>query len=176
MVEERGEMDKRRRKFSVGFDHLVAIGAIPLAIFLIVEAYRAPRPNVRQTLGPEFLPIAVLCLIVVCAVFIFIDATRTVKESQPSPETPAAQPTSPRGHKKQVILVLIVAGLVVYGAILDRAGFIISTTLLVLWSARLFEKGKWVRNVIVSLVFSCSVYYCFVYLLGVSLPAGILKW
>jgi putative tricarboxylic transport membrane protein len=169
-------MDKRKRRFSIGFDHLVAIGTIPIAVFLIIEAYRAPRPKVMQTLGPEFLPIVLLSLIILCAIAIFIDATRAIKKTQALPDTPAPQPAARGRYRKNTILVLIVAGLVIYGFILDKAGFIVSTTLLVLWSARLFEKGKWVRNVIVSVVFSVTVYYCFVQLLGVSLPAGILKW
>lgn len=168
-------MEKQKRKLSIGFDRLVAILTIPIAIFLIVVAYQAPRPNIPQTIGPEFVPIAVLSLIILFAIVIFVDTTREMTKSQPPPDAPAAQPASV-GYKKNMTLVLIIVGLVLYGVILETVGFVISTTLLILWAARLFEKGKWVRNSIVGILFSIVVYYCFVQLLEVSLPAGVLPW
>ena len=168
-------MEKRKKKFSLGFDRLVAILTIPVAIFLIVVAYQAPRPNIPQAVGPEFLPIAALSLMILCAIVMFIDSTRSMRRSQPPQDEPVPQPASGR-FKTNMTLVLVIAGLAAYAAILDTIGFIISTTLLVIWSARMFEKGKWVRNVIVSLLFSITVYYCFVNLLEVTLPVGVLGW
>ena len=162
-----------RKKIFIGFDRVVAILTIPIAIFLIYLAYSAPRSNIRQTLGPEAMPIAVLSLIIVCAVFIFINST--AEKEKTTPPTDAAAPPSIRVRlEKYKTVVLVVFGLLVYGAMLEPVGFVISTTLLVFYSAQLFEKEKWVRNLIVSSLFSLSVYYSFVHLLDVLLPEGIL--
>jgi ammonia channel protein AmtB len=50
----------------------------------------------------------------------------------------------------------------------------ISTTILILWQAQLFERGKWIRNLVVSILFSIVVYYLFVHVLEVMLPVGII--
>lgn len=167
--------DREKKKNFIGFDRVAAMITIPIALFLIYVAYSAPKSNIRQTLGPQALPIAVLILIIVCAVFIFIEASGDKQQSAPATDVEEAPPVS-AGFDKYKTVVLVVLGLVVYGIMLEPVGFVISTTLLVLYSARLFEKGKWVRNVVVSLLFSISVYYCFVNLLDVMLPAGILEW
>ncbi len=167
--------DRETKKNFIGFDRVVAIITVPIALFLIYVAYSAPKSNIPQTLGPEAMPIAVLILIIVCAVFIFINASGDTHESTPATDVEEAPPAS-TGVDKYKIVVLVVLGLVVYGIMLEPVGFVISTTLLVLYSARLFEKGKWVRNGVVSLLFSISVYYSFVHLLDVMLPAGILEW
>lgn len=70
---------------------------------------------------------------------------------------------------------MIVLGLVVYAVILVPVGFIISTTILILWQAQLFERGKWIRNLVVSILFSIFVDYIFVHILEVMLPMGILS-
>lgn len=167
--------DREKEKGSIGFDRVLAIITVPIAFFLIYVAYSAPKSNIRQTLGPEAMPIAVLILIIVCAVFIFINSSGDAQEPTPATDVEEAPPVS-AGFDKYKTVVLVVLGLVVYGVMLEPVGFVISTTLLVLYSARLFEKGKWVRNTVVSLLFSISVYYCFVHLLDVMLPAGILEW
>ena len=165
----------RERKKFFSFDCVVAVLSVVIAIFLITMAYNAPKSNIRQIVGPEVMPIGVLSLIIVCAIFIFINSINQKKRSTHSKESDVAQPTF-EGYKQYKTVVLIVIGLLVYGTILDPVGFIISTTLLVLWSAYLFEKGKWVRNVVVSLLFSISVYYCFVHVLDVMLPPGLINW
>ncbi len=170
--------DREKKKNPIGFDHLVAIITVPIALFLIYTAATAPKSNIPQTLGPQAMPIGVLVLIMVCAVFLFINASRDRQKSESAPDAAEAEAAPPvsTGLDKYKTVALVVLGLLVYGFMLEPVGFIISTTLLVLYSAWLFEKGKWVRNIVASLLFSLSVYYTFVNLLDVMLPEGIFGW
>jgi len=175
-VKEKEKMaDGEKKKRRIGFDRLVAIITVPVALFLIYTAATAPKSNIPQTLGPQAMPIGVLILIMVCAVFIFINESPRKNTAEPEADDESA-PKISAGFDKYKTVVLVVAGLLVYGFMLEPVGFIISTTLLVLYSARLFEKGKWVRNILSSLLFSLAVYYTFVNLLDVMLPSGIFGW
>jgi len=175
--------DREKNKKRIGFDRLVAIITVPVALFLIYTAATAPKSNIPQTLGPQAMPIGILILIIICAVFIFLNEPPAKEspepeagvEAEPKTDTGAA-PTISAGFDKYKTVVLVVAGLLVYAFMLEPVGFIISTTLLVLYSAWLFEKGKWVRNIVSSLLFSFAVYYTFVNLLDVMLPSGIFGW
>lgn len=167
--------DREKKKRRIGFDRLVAIITVPVGLFLIYTAAAAPESNIPQTLGPQAMPIGVLILIIVCAVFIFINEAPGKKAAEPEADHAAASTISERFDKYKTV-VLVVAGLLVYGFMLEPVGFIISTTLLVLYSAWLFEKGKWVRNIVSSTLFSLAVYYTFVNLLDVMLPEGIFGW
>lgn len=173
--------DREKKKKRIGFDRLVAIITVPLGLFLIYTAATAPESNIPQTLGPQAMPIGVLILIIICAVFIFINESPGKNTVEPKADAEAARKadavsTISAGFDKYKTVVLVVAGLLVYAVMLEPVGFIISTTLLVLYSARLFEKGKWVRNIASSLLFSVAVYYTFVNLLDVMLPSGIFGW
>lgn len=157
------------------FDHMVAILSVPIAIFLIVVQLKTPRANIPQTLGPEAMPIGILSLIIVGAIILFINATYEQRKASRSADVSLTQ-AAEMGRKKYKTVIMVILGLVAYAALLNQVGFIICTTLLVIFEAQIVERGRWVRNVIVSITFSVAVYFIFVNLLDVMLPAGLLGW
>ena len=56
----------------------------------------------------------------------------------------------------------------------DRAGYLVSTVIYLLVLTAVFNAGKWVANVLTSVLFAVGSYVLFVKILGVTLPAGIL--
>ena len=156
------------------FDPLVGLLTIPAAIFLIVVELDTPKANIPQAIGPEVMPVGVLILLIVNAVFLFFQSTsakgKTVASSPAGDPAFSAQPAYSR--YRTVLLVLL--GLAVYGVILVPVGFILATAFLIIFEARLLQPGKWVRNAVVGFGFGAVVYFTFVKLLNVMLPAGIL--
>ena len=73
-----------------------------------------------------------------------------------------------------MVTFLILLALFIYAVILEPVGFIICTSLLVIYQARVLERGRWIRNIVIGLVFSIGVYFIFVKVLNVMLPAGVL--
>ena len=71
----------------------------------------------------------------------------------------------------KVVLVLVV--LVIYGLILERIGFLISTIFFIGFLLRAIEVKKWYTVAFVSLVSTFLVYGLFKILLQVRLPTGI---
>ena len=157
----------------IRFDPMVALLTIPIAIFLIIVELGTPKANIPQAVGPEVMPIGILILLMANAVALFL---RSISEKGKS-IAPAGDEgedhslSSWREKYQAVILVLI--GLVVYGFIVAPVGFILATTFLIIFEARILQPGRWVRNVIVGLGFSTGVYFTFVKLLNVMLPPGI---
>jgi len=164
-------MNAKKKKSGLGFDGYVALATILGAVFLIVDQYRMPTPSIPQTLGPGFVPIAVLMGLVFAALLVLISSLRGERKPDKADE-PESQ-TSPAAYRK---IGLVVLGLLVYAVILIPVGFIISTALLILWEARIFQKGRWIRNLIVGIGFSVLVFYLFVHVLEVMLPEGILSF
>ena len=147
----------------------------PYRPILIYNEYTMPATIIRQTIGPSFMPIAILVALILSALLILFTSLRTNPKPEGADTTPAESPaeTSAAQYK---IMGMIILGLLVYAAILIPVGFILSTTMLILWQAQLFEKGKWIRNLVVSILFSIVVYYLFAHVLEVMLPTGILSF
>ncbi len=162
----------------IEFDCLFAIVGIPVAVCLIVVSYNAPRPEILQKIPPHLWPIGLLGLLILCFVVLFIQAITEKRE--PAPSTDLSSSASPEPdrpwHRRPVMSgVLTILGLVLYGVLLQPVGFIICTSLLVIYQARILQRGKWVRNCVSAVIFSVATYFT-TKLLLIQLPQGLLPW
>ena len=164
--------DKRKKVFN--FDSILALALIPIALYLIHYQNSLPKSAILQALGPSFVPIALLVGMIVTAIFLFFSSLEMERKASAAASAQLENERKTSAKQKKVMVMLLL-GLLVYAAILTPLGFIISTTLCILYQAQLFEKGKWLRNLTVSIPFSFLVYYIFVYRLEITLPAGILE-
>lgn len=69
----------------------------------------------------------------------------------------------------------VTAGLVGYGLVIERAGFILASTLLFMLVARGFGSRRWLLNALTGVVLAALIFAVFNYGLGLTLPAGLLK-
>jgi putative tricarboxylic transport membrane protein len=164
--------DKRKTRFN--FDSILALVAIGFAVFLIIYQLNMPKSAIRQALGPSFVPVALLIGMILTAIVLFFNSLQMERKASATASIQEETETKTSAKQKKG-MIMILLGLLVYAVILTPLGFIISTTLCILYQTQLFEKGKWVRNLVVSIPFSFLVYYIFVYRLEIILPAGILE-
>lgn len=66
-------------------------------------------------------------------------------------------------------------GIILYGLLVERAGFIPSSMLLFIAVARSFASRRWISNALVGLAVGAFIFAVFNYGLGLQLPAGVLK-
>jgi putative tricarboxylic transport membrane protein len=69
----------------------------------------------------------------------------------------------------------VTAGIIVYGLLVERAGFLIASTLLFVAVARGFASRRWILNVCVGLAIASFIFAVFNYGLGLQLPPGVLR-
>jgi putative tricarboxylic transport membrane protein len=69
----------------------------------------------------------------------------------------------------------VTAGIIVYGLLVERAGFLIASTLLFVAVARGFASRRWILNACVGLAIASFIFAVFNYGLGLQLPAGVLR-
>lgn len=165
-------LEKRKSVFN--FDSILALASIVIALYLIFYQLNMPTSNVRQALGPSFVPVSLLTALILTAIALFFKSVRAERKADVAVSA-LAEPETKTSAKQKKIVIMILLGLLIYAAILTPVGFIISTIICINYQAQLYEKGKWVRNLVVSIPFSFLVYYVFVYRLEIILPAGILE-
>jgi putative tricarboxylic transport membrane protein len=74
-----------------------------------------------------------------------------------------------------VAFARISAGIVLYGGLIEHAGFVVSSWVLFLCTAKGFGCNRWLRNGGIALVMAIVIYLIFNRGLGLNLPAGVLK-
>ena len=56
----------------------------------------------------------------------------------------------------------------------DAAGYLVATVVYLFAMMAVFNRGKWLANVLTTVLWAAGSYVLFVKILGVSLPAGLL--
>jgi putative tricarboxylic transport membrane protein len=69
----------------------------------------------------------------------------------------------------------ITGGIILYGLLVERAGFLIASTLLFMAVARGFASRRWALNAFVGFAVAAFIFAVFNYGLGLTLPAGVLR-
>ncbi len=114
--------------------------------------------------GPGFFPLLCgLVLVIFSAIWIF-----TKKEGDEE-----EKPFWEKGQWVKPLIAVVV--ITVYGAIMEDVGYLLSTFVFLLAWQIFIEREKWVRTLLISVIGTITMYFLFIYLLGVPLPEGILS-
>ena len=142
----------------------VAIGGIYL-----ITAMLLPQMRMGDKLGPKLFPTIIGIVAMASGIILMIQDRRPGKASK----------KADFGFIKNKdlwlkILLTTMVG-IVYGLVMDSLGFIIPTTLFMLFISMLINKGRLVQNIIVALSFAVICYGVFGVALKLSLPRGFIE-
>lgn len=143
-------------------DIIVGIFSTALSAAYLIASWLLPDATIGNPLAPKFFPLGIGALALICSLLLL---SRGVKRGY----------VAKKGKQPDAGYWVLIAGLVVcclvYAAVLEKIGFLISTPLFL--GAMLFlingVKG-WLANVIVALAFSFSLWYIFSKVFLLTLP------
>jgi len=143
--------------------------AMILGTIYFVTAALLPKPMIGDQVGPKLFPYIVGLAAVIAGAALFIQDKRPGKASK----------KAEFGFVKDKdlwikILLTTVVG-IVYGLVMDKLGFLIPTTLFMLFISTLINKGRLVQNLILALTFAVICYGVFGVALKLSLPRGFIE-
>ena len=154
----------------MSFDRGLSIGLFLFSSWALYLAITMPKTAIRQTVGPEVFPIIISICLMAVAVALFVKTTKEQAIRAHRSELPEGVGEDRRTQ------ALALLGIGVYVFAMQPLGYIVSTALLCIYEAAVFEAGHWVRNVISGIGFGLVVYAIFVNFLSVLLPKGLLGW
>lgn len=146
----------------------VAAGVAAIGALVLWGSFHLPTGGGYAQVGPGVVPRGVGIGLLVLSAWLAFEAFgggfRGVDE--------AAESALPMDWKS---FAWISAGILAYGLLIERAGFILASLALFLAVARGFGSRRWATNAAAALVLAATVYAIFNYGLGLQLPAGVLK-
>jgi putative tricarboxylic transport membrane protein len=133
------------------------------AAALFVVALSIPiRPN-DPLLGPRLFPLAItgaLCLLgIIYLVSILLPRAASFPEDQ--------------GPVRWSAIALIAAGLILFGTLVQPAGFVLAETALFVCVARAFGSRRVAADAGIGFALSIAIYVLFAFGLGLQLPGGV---
>jgi len=151
-------------------DIILAITVIAGSAVYLRAALNLPQLSIGDPLGPQIFPSLIAVGLALSGGLLLIEVYRK------KPAAVAADvPSQRHGSRYEYLLLAGMAGwTAVYYAAFEPVGYIVSTLVYLFGLLCVFQKGRWVLNVIYACAFTAAVYFVFGSLLHVVLPAGIL--
>lgn len=146
----------------------MSAGVLLLGLLVLAGAWSLPTGGGYAQVGPGVVPRAVGAGLVLLGALLLREAfTGGYRAFDEAAE--AALPMDWRAF------AWVSAGILVYGVFVERAGFLIASTILFSMVARGFASRRWLLNACLGLVLAAIIFAIFNYGLGLQLPAGVLR-
>ena len=146
----------------------LAAGVLSLGALILWGSFYLPTGGGYAQVGPGVVPrivgIGILAIGALLAREVFTGGLRGVDEA-----AEAKMPVDWRAF------AWVSAGIVLYGLLIERLGFILASMILFALVARSFGSRRWGLNAVVALLLASAIFAIFTYGLGLMLPAGPLK-
>jgi putative tricarboxylic transport membrane protein len=152
----------RRERFAVaGFGLLLAAGAL----FMTATALHIPVRAADMLWGPRLFPVAVMtALAIVCVSIAAFELFSPAVDDR-------ATSTEPNDWSA---IVSVLAGLALFAALVEFAGFVIAAAALFVLVSRGFGSKRLPLDASIGLILAAAIFVLFVRGLGLFLPAGTL--
>lgn len=153
-------------------DRIIFVCTLLLAGVYFWATAQIPSLELGDPLGPKAFPRLLGVGLLVSAAMLLAEILRARKreKSTPAPATPW------RWEPHQWVVVAISVWTALYILAFEPLGFMLSTSIYLLVLTAYFNRGRWLMNVLTSVLFSVISYFAFTQLLGVTLTRGILPF
>ena len=151
-------------------DRVIFVCIIVLAAVYFYATAQIPTLEIGDPLGPKAFPRLLGIGLLITAAMLFFEMRSTARQPRPA----ATQPHD--GDRSHLwIIGGVTAWTAVYFAVFEPLGYVISTAVYLVGLTAYFHRGKWVANVLTSVLFAIGTYLLFVKVLGVTLAKGVLN-
>lgn len=152
-------------------DRIIFILTVILAVVYLYATEQFPSLEIGDPLGPKAFPRLLGIGLLMTAAGLLAGILR-------APKTGAAgsERKDSGDNRHYLVVVAAVAWTGLYLAVFIRLGYAIATTVYLLALMACFHRGKWMTNLLTSVMFGFISYLMFTRLLDVSLPRGILPF
>lgn len=140
------------------FDRFAGITFLVIGLLFVLESRKISESSYGSSVGPDIFPIGLGSILILLSLRLLFETFRyqTIK-----------------GESEKVQygkFLVIFIGAVLYAALLEPLGYVITTFAFLLLAFQTMERGKWIQSLVIAGAFSFGVYYLFAEFLGGSLP------
>lgn len=154
----------------IGGELAFAGSLLILGLIVLFDTSRMEIPVGQDTIGPQVFPYLVGGFVIAISIGLVIQILRG---NLGVPEgTEFGEVIDKTDYKS---LAMVAGSMATYPILIERAGFIIATTVAFFGVSYAYGATNLKKNLAISIIFSAIVYFAFSRGLGVNLPAGILK-
>jgi putative tricarboxylic transport membrane protein len=152
-------------------DIILAVGVIAGSAVYLRAALNLPQLSIGDPLGPQIFPSLIAIGLALSGGLLLIEVLRKRASAVPADHVPHHRHSS---RHEYLLLTGMVVWTAAYYAAFEPVGYIPATLVYLFGLLSVFQRGRWVLNLVYTCAFTAAVYLVFGHLLHVVLPAGIL--
>ena len=157
-------------------NRVASIVTTVFSLAYLVVAFFIPVPPLKQQLGPAAFPKAIGgVMLILSVIYLYQQFRGKVKEDEKRAAIIGAEEKI-EGKADLKTMGFILAVMVVYAFVFERLGYAISTFLAFMAGVLYLDRRHLVRDTVIAVIVSFVLYYIFMSVLRVNLPAGPLKF
>jgi len=141
-----------------------------LGIIILIDTSKMLVPKGTESVGPQVFPTIIGIFILLVSLFLTIEILRG-NYGQPE----GTEFGEIEGKTDFKTLGIVSASILTYPFLIERAGFVIASTVVFFGVGFAYGARKIIKNLAIAIIFALVVYLTFTKLLNVNLPAGVLK-
>jgi putative tricarboxylic transport membrane protein len=145
------------------FDRYASVLFFLLGVGFIWHSNEISTSAYGSNVGPNIFPLGLGLLLIILSLRLFYEVMKSKANSEAGDKL---------DYKK---FLMIFTAAVLYAFFFEEIGYIIGTFLFLLFSFQVLEKGKLLKSLLISGLFSVGIYVLFVIILEVSMP-GFPSW
>jgi putative tricarboxylic transport membrane protein len=141
------------------FDRIAAVAFLAVGALFMMESQRISKSAYGSAVGPNVFPFLLGLILVLLSIKLLIETMRYADSYEKK---------QPLQYKK--FFIILVAA-ILYAALLETVGYVITTFLFLVVGFQTMEKGAFWKSVVIAACFSLGVYGVYVKLLQGTLPS-----
>jgi putative tricarboxylic transport membrane protein len=152
-------------------DRVIFVCIIILAAVYFYATAQIPSLEIGDPLGPKAFPRLLGIALVITGGVLLMEMWRARRDTV---QKDAGAVRVDRRFLK--VLACVVVWTALYFSVFELLGFVIATTIYLLVLMAYFHPGRWMTNILTSVLFCIGTYVMFNHVLGVNLTKGILPF
>lgn len=141
------------------FDRYTGMLFLAIGAMFVIESLKLSQSAYGSEIGPNIFPMSLGIALILLSIRLVYETFRYIDVKK----------NNVKLDYKRFGIILVAA--ILYAALLEPLGYVITTFLFLLIGFQTMEKGKWWVSMLIAASFSTGVYYLFVVVLQGSLPA-----
>jgi putative tricarboxylic transport membrane protein len=158
-------------------EKIAAVVLVALGLFVTFYAHQYLKIGMPISPGAGFLPFCIGIALGILGAIWFIQTLYARKSLGPAEQACGSEDIAdPPESRRARILYRFLPGVllvILYAWLLEKAGYLLSTTLFMLGWQKVVERQRWLKTAVIAFLAAGAMYTLFSYLLKVFLPTGI---
>ncbi len=152
-------------------DRIIFVCTLLLAGVYFWATAQIPSLELGDPLGPKAFPRMLGAGLLIAAVMLLLEILRNRKQEKAAPPAAAV-----RWESHQWVVPAVAGWTALYVLVFEPLGYMLATAIYLLALTAYFNRGRWLMNVLTSVLFAVISYFSFTMILGVTLARGIIPF